>query len=211
MDPLWTNLVSFLSIFTLAIISPGPNFILVVNRSLSRSRAHGVWTSLGVALGSAFYGLCGLLGWIVLLDSYEYLGTVVRFAGGLYLVVLGGQMGVKFFRKQAAASTLPASGEESGRRPMLLLLSGLAINLSNPKARAFYLSLFTVVLAPGSPLLAKVFLNIAIFLISFSWYALVSILISNPRIQPLFASLQMSVQGLLGGLLVFLGLRLLMA
>ena len=71
MDPVWPDIVSFLTLFTLAIVSPGPNSILVVNRSLQEGRSAGAWTALGVAIGSATYGLCGLLGWIVLIDSAQ--------------------------------------------------------------------------------------------------------------------------------------------
>lgn len=208
MDPVWLNIVSFLVVFTLAIVSPGPNFILVVNRTLSGDRAAGVWTSLGVAVGSAFYGLCGLLGWIVLLDSLEHFGFLIRLVGGGYLVYLGCQMFVRFCRSKMPSAVDRQSPVPTGR-PAILMLTGLATNLSNPKAWAFYLSLFTVVLAPGIPLWAKIVLNLAIFCISFGWYALVAILISNRSIQPGFRALQNVVQGLLGGVLVWLGLQLL--
>jgi threonine efflux protein len=208
MDPVWRDILSFLTLFTLAIVSPGPNFILVVNRSLQGGRLDGAWTALGVAIGSATYGLCGLLGWIVLLDSLAHFGIVIRLIGGGYLVVLGGQMLVKFFRRQKQAA-LASKVQHSAGRPLMLVMTGLVTNLSNPKAWAFYLSLFTVVLTPGMPLEAKVVLNLAMFCISLGWYALVAVLISNRKIQPAFLSLQLIIQGLLGGLLIWLGLQLL--
>jgi len=208
MDPVWQDIVSFLTLFTLAIFSPGPNFILVVNRSLQKGRSAGVWTALGVAIGSATYGLCGLLGWIVLLDSLAHFGFVIRLIGGGFLIVLGGQMLVKFIRRQQQPC-LASPAQHTTGRPLTMVLTGLATNLSNPKAWAFYLSLFTVVLTPGMPLGAKVGLNLAMFCISFGWYTLVAVLISNRKFQPMFLSLQMIIQGLLGGLLIWLGLQLL--
>lgn len=208
MDPVWIDIVAFLAVFTLAIVSPGPNFILVVNRTLSCNRAAGVWTSLGVAVGSAFYGLCGLLGWIVLLDSLEHFGYLIRLVGGGYLVFLGCQMVMNYCRSKLPP-VLNRQEPILAVRPAILMLTGLATNLSNPKAWAFYLSLFTAVLAPGIPLWAKIVLNLAIFCISFGWYALVAILLSNSSIQPGFRALQNVVQGLLGGALVWLGLQLL--
>lgn len=209
MDPVWTEIAAFLAVFSLAIVSPGPNFVLVVNRSLAGGRADGVWSALGVALGSGFYGLCGLLGWIVLLDSLEHFGHVIRLVGGSYLVVLGLQMALKFIRRQGSARVAANRFRSPPGRPFSLVLTGLATNLSNPKAWAFYLSLFTVVLAPDLPLWAKVVLNLAIFWISFGWYALVALLLSSQRIQPGFLAGQRIVQGLLGGVLMYLGLALL--
>lgn len=209
MTAVWTELAAFLGVFTLAIVSPGPNFVLVVNRSLAGGRADGVWSAFGVALGSGLYGTCGLLGWIVLLDSLPHFSGLVRLFGGGYLVFLGAQMALNLLRRRGP-ETLPAEALRvlSGR-PVSLVLSGLATNLSNPKAWAFYLSLFTVVLAPDLPVWAKVVLNLAMFWISFGWYALVATLLTRRRIQPGFRGLQRAVQGLLGGVLIYLGLALL--
>jgi threonine efflux protein len=208
MSPVWINLCSFLGVFILVIISPGPNFILVVNRSMTGPLANGLWTALGVAVGSGFYGLCGLLGWIEVLDSFKYFGLLVRLAGGGYLVCLGLQMLVRYCRLRHRPAVIAAGAERSPNRPFSLLASGLATNLSNPKAWVFYLSLFSVVLAPGVPLWAKIFLDISLFLISLSWYSLVAVLISRQRRQPFFLSRQLAVQGLLGSVLIVLGLRL---
>jgi len=208
MDTVWSAIVSFLTLFALAIVSPGPNFILVVNRSLQGGRHDGAWTALGVAIGSATYGLCGLLGWIVLLDSLSHFGFAIRLLGGGYLVVLGGQMLLRVLRRPPQPS-LASTAQRSVGRPLPLIVTGLVTNLSNPKAWAFYLSLFTVVLTPGMPLWAKILINLAMFGFSFGWYSLVALLISNQRIQTGFLALLVVIQGLLGGMLIWLGLQLL--
>lgn len=202
----WLAIGSFLAVFTLAIVSPGPNFILVVNRALADSAGAAIWTALGVAIGSAVYGLCGLLGWIVLLDSQPSLRTLLHWVGGLYLAYLGGQMLLRCWKTR---QQIKASSDVATRSSWQLVMSGLLTNLSNPKAWAFYLSLFTVVLTPGLPLWSKVFLNTAIFLISFGWYSLMALLVAHGRLGGGFHWFGRLVQACLGLLLLVLGMRLL--
>jgi threonine efflux protein len=60
------------------------------------------------------------------------------------------------------------------------------------------------------PLWGKVVLNIAMFVISFVWYAIVAVLISSRRFQPIFLGLQPFIQGTLGVLLLVLGGKILL-
>lgn len=207
MDAVWWQIVSFLGFFTLAIISPGPNFILVVNIALGGSRRDGLLTALGVATGSGLYALAGLLGVIALLETLPSLAFALRILGSGYLVYLGIGMLIGSWqlarRLPAKIPSIPAAP------PGKVFLRGLVTNLSNPKAWAFYLSLFTLVLVPGTPTWAKGLLNIGMFLISFAWYATVALLISHRRVQPLFNRVQPLVQGILGTLLIGLGGKLL--
>ena len=87
--------------------------------------------------------------------------------------------------------------------------TGMLTNLTNPKAWAFYLSLFTLVMGPAFPLWGKVFLNISMFLISLVWYATVAYLVSSRTFQPLFLSYRPVIQGVLGFLLIIVGGRIL--
>ncbi|AMV71619.1 LysE family transporter [Desulfuromonas carbonis] len=206
MENLWLNISAVLAIFTLAIISPGPNFLMVVSTTLGDSRRAGLFTALGVATGSGLFALAGLLGLILVINTLPHFATAVAVLGGGYLAWLGATMVGRLFRPRLplTAATVAAGG----RSPLQAYRAGLITNLTNPKAWAFYFSLFTLVLAPGAPLWAKVFLNLAMFLISFGWYALVALLISERRVQPLFLRAQPLIQALLGLMLIFLGGRL---
>jgi threonine efflux protein len=210
MNPDWLNIVSVLAIFTLAIISPGPNFIMVVNTSLADSRRAGLFTALGVAIGSGLFALAGLLGLILLISSLPHFAVLIRMVGGGYLAWLGLGMMRKALRRPRGSAVVPGMvGSQAS--PGRALRTGLFTNLTNPKAWAFYFSLFTLVASPTTPLWVKVFLNITMFLISFGWYSSVALLISDRRAQPHFLRLQPIIQGLLGVLLLGLGGRLLLS
>ena len=89
MDPIWFSFFSFLTVYVFAIVSPGPNFVLVVDRSLVDSRRVGLFTALGVATGSGLFGLAGLVGLIVIINSLPNFAVLIRMVGGGYLVWLG--------------------------------------------------------------------------------------------------------------------------
>lgn len=206
MENIWLNICSVLLVFSIAIISPGPNFILVLNRSLTDSRRTGVYSAFGVATGSGLFALAGLLGLLVLVNSLPYFATLIRYIGGVYLVYLGLSMLL------TCRQTMPTGGNDSSASmpPFAAYRSGLLTNLTNPKAWAFYLSLFTLVIDTEFPLWAKGFLVVSMFLISFGWYALMALMVSDRRLQRRFLNLQPLIKSTLGSLLILLGGKLLL-
>ncbi len=207
MESTWPAIFTFLSVFTFAIVSPGPNFILVTNTALGQSRRAALLTALGVATGSGLFALAGLVGLLVLVHSIPYFALLTRFVGGGYLTWIGFDMLRNCRRKKAPES------EANAQRAVSSLASyrvGLLTNLTNPKAWAFYLSLFALLMNPGFPLWGKIVLNVAMFVISFAWYAIVAVLISSRRFQPVFLNMQPVIQGTLGVLLIVIGSRVLL-
>lgn len=201
------NIASFLLIFSFAIISPGPNFIMVANTSLAGSRRVALHAALGVAVGSGVFALAGMLGLIMLIKSLPYFDQVMPVVGGAYLAWLGFRM----VRDRHAG--IPAGPDAILATELIPSFSafrtGLLTNLTNPKAWAFYVSLFTLVMSPQSQPWVKVLLAVLMFFISLFWYASVALLISSERIRPLFTRIQPGIQLLLGLLLLVLGSRLL--
>ena len=197
----------FLTVFTIAIVTPGPNFVLVVSSSLKESRRHGVMTAFGVATGSALFAATGLLGLIVVAFSWPPMREVMRFFGGGYLLWLGvdtlRKVRPAVDRNQAQLDNIASSLASSYRR-------GLITNLTNPKAWAFYISLFTLILTPHFDLPGKLSLLLAMFLISFGWYALVAFMISHPLFRARMVSWHPYIQTALGILLLVFGARVLL-
>lgn len=206
METIWLNICSMLFVFTIAIVSPGPNFIFVVNRSISDSRKTGIYSAFGVATGSGIFAISGLLGLIVLISALPYFSTFIRYLGGGYLVYLGITMLISC-RQQTLVN--PTNSDNASMAPLTAYYTGLLTNLTNPKAWAFYLSLFTLMIENEFPLWAKVFLAVSMFMISFGWYALMALLISDRRVQGRFFSIQPVIKSVLGTLLILLGGKLL--
>ncbi len=205
MESIWPAIFTFLGVFALAIISPGPNFILVTNTALNRSRSEGVLTSMGVATGSGIFAFAGLVGLLPLVHSLPHFAEIMRFVGGGYLAWIG----LGMLRTRRSELVPKATDKPIGSSAMVPYRTGMLTNLTNPKAWAFYLSLFTLVMGPDFPLWGKVFLNISMFLISLVWYTSVACLVSSRTFQPLFLSYRPVIQGILGCLLILVGGRIL--
>lgn len=208
MESTWPAIFTFLSVFTFAIVSPGPNFILVTNTTLANSRRAGLFTALGVATGSGLFALAGLVGLLVLVHSIPHFPLIMRFVGGGYLVWIGFDM-LRNCRHNVSLET--TAKPDANSSSFVFYRTGLLTNLTNPKAWAFYLSLFALVMTPNFPLWGKVSLNVSMFLISFFWYATVAVLISSRTFQPIFLSWKPLIQGVLGLLLMVLGGKIMLS
>jgi threonine/homoserine/homoserine lactone efflux protein len=72
----------------LALVSPGPNFALMLRIGLVSGRKAALRTTLGIAVGEAIWGAAALFGVGALALRYPLLGSAIRWAGGLFLLWL---------------------------------------------------------------------------------------------------------------------------
>ncbi len=75
-----------------ALITPGPDFFLVSQTAISRSRKDAVLVALGICLGAMVWSLLALMGLNIIFEKMACLKQGLLIAGGLYLCWLGYQM-----------------------------------------------------------------------------------------------------------------------
>jgi len=124
------------------VLTPGPNMIYLISRSICQGRAAGLISLSGVALGFIFYMLCAAFGITVLVLAVPYAYDALRFGGALYLLYLAWQAVKPGGRSPFEVRDLPKDS------PRKLFAMGLATNLLNPKAAVLYLSLLPQFIAP---------------------------------------------------------------
>ncbi|MEO6677155.1 MAG: LysE family transporter [Pseudomonas sp.] len=172
-------LLSLALLWTVAVVTPGPNFFNTAQLAASCSRRHGVVAALGVATGTVLWGLAGGLGIKSLFSAAPTLYLAFKIAGGCYLIYLG----LKQFKRQPA--TLPGAGHSldgAGRTLLSAYVRGFVGNMTNPKAALFVATIFATAM-PASPppmLLALAVLTMAS--LSFSWYCSVALLFASRRV-----------------------------
>jgi threonine/homoserine/homoserine lactone efflux protein len=195
---------AFWAAFALALVSPGPNFALMLRIAASSGRQAGLRTTLGIAVGETVWGLAAVLGVAALALRYPLLGTAIRWAGGAFLLHLALCALRSAWRGEAgeASATPPAAGG---------FWTGLALMLLNPKAGFFWVSLTGVLLGPqASPATGVVAVGVAV-LLSLLWHASLALAFSGTRATWLYARARRGIEALLGTAFAALGLKLLAA
>lgn len=137
------HLLAFAAIALGMVLTPGPNMIYLVSRSVCQGRMAGMISLCGVALGFVVYMLCAATGITAIVVAVPCAYDALRLAGALYLLWLAWQAvrpgGQTPFRLRELAPDSP-------RR---LFAMGLATNLLNPKIAVMYLSLLPQFVEPG--------------------------------------------------------------
>ena len=119
---------------TLALLAiPGPSVLFVVARTVEHGRAAGLVSMLGVETGALVHVAVAAAGLSALVASSPTALTVLRWAGGAYLLWLGAQA---LRRRRAALAGAPAPRTSKAR----LFRQGVLVDLLNPKTALFFLA-----------------------------------------------------------------------
>lgn len=186
----------------LAVASPGPDFAVVVRESVARGRITGVWTALGVGCGIFLHVGYSLLGIGLLISQSILLFSLLKWLAAGYLIYLG----VKALRARAQSAD-PAVQASLPRPARAAFLGGLLVNGLNPKATLFFLSLFSLVIDPHTPLLIQLGYGLYLAAATALWFCLVALLFSQTRVRDSFLRLGHWFERLTGVVFIALGVR----
>ena len=190
------------------VLTPGPNMLYVVSRSLCQGRMAGVISLFGVVAGFIVHMLAAAVGLTALFLAVPLAFTVLKWVGALYLSWLAWQALKPGARSPFEPQPLPPDS------PRKLFLMGFITNLFNPKVAMFYVAFFPQFIRPeqGSVFAQSLILgmtNIAIsFSINFTLAMLAAAISACFARHPLWLVAQRYVMGLvLGALAVRLALE----
>ncbi|HSG88175.1 MAG TPA: LysE family transporter [Pseudomonadales bacterium] len=192
---------------TLAVMSPGPSFLVVARTALSISPRTALWTTVGLGLGTLLWSAAALFGLTVLFAQLPWLYAGVRLLGALYLLWLA----VMLWRHAATPLALTTSTEPARAARLTALRSGLLTQLANPKVAVFFGSIFVTFL-PADPSPSFLLVALALtFVIEVAWYGTVSIALSHRRLREGYMRMKSTIDRITGTVLAGLGLRLALA
>ncbi len=188
----------------MAVISPGPDFVVCLKNTLRYSRSIGIWTALGFALGVLVHVTYCLLGIALIISQSVLLFNIIKLIGAGYLIYLG--------IKALMASSAPAMEIEvkHARKmitPLQAVWSGFLTNLLNPKATLYFLGFFSVVIPPETPAFWMGIIIVLIFGIAFAWFAVVATLMTVNKVRSQFLRIEQILDKVFGGILILLGLK----
>jgi threonine/homoserine/homoserine lactone efflux protein len=151
------------------VLTPGPNMVYLVSRSISQGRTSGLISLIGVAVGLVFYMCCAALGITSLLLAVPYAYDALKICGAAYLLYLAWQAVRPGGRSPFQVKDLPA---DSTRK---LLSMGLVTALLNPKIAVMYFSLLPQFIHPerGSVLGQSLMLGFTQIIVSVTFNAMI--------------------------------------
>jgi threonine/homoserine/homoserine lactone efflux protein len=153
------------------VLTPGPNMVYLISRSITQGPAAGIVSLGGVALGFVFYMLCAAFGITALLLAIPFAYDALRFAGAGYLLWLAWQAVKPGGRSPFQVRQLAIDS------PRKLFAMGFVTNLLNPKIAMLYLALLPQFIDPtaGSVLAQSVVLGAIQIAISVSVNAMIAL------------------------------------
>lgn len=191
----------------LALLSPGPDFFLIIGHAVRHRLRGSLFICLGIALGNALYICLAVSGWSVM-RQMPALYRLLELAGAAYLAWLGFLL-LRASREAANRKPTPSqpspnqtgslgTGHASPLSPGRQLLTGLGSALLNPKNAVFYLTLMTVILGPTATLPQQAFAGVWMTLLVFAWDAALAAAISLPGAQRALEKRIPLIEGLAG-------------
>ncbi|MFN7243805.1 LysE family translocator [Dietzia cercidiphylli] len=200
-------------IWVIAVISPGPDLVVVLHRSLV-GRRHGVATAVGVVAGIAIWLAAAFAGLAALVRVYPQIMTGLQVAGGLLLASLG-VLGLRgWWRSRAGAGLVdgnpdgpvsPAPDRPDPRLPGTDFARGLATNLANPKALVFFGAVLTPFLSGEVPPGQSVVLVAGMIAVALVWFCALAVAASHRRVNERVGRVLPTVDVVVSALFVAVG------
>jgi len=207
-----TILTTLAVVHFIALMSPGPDFALVVQNATRYGRQTGLYIALGLSCGILLHSIFSLTGVSYLVHQQPSLFALLQLAGGSYLFYLG----YGALKGTWNSFKTPTRNETENEQPSLLLSNkrqafsrGFATNILNPKALVFFVSLMSSLVPATMSLGGKGIALVILWSLSLLWFSFLAWVLSTKRMQRKIKSLAIYIDGLCGILFSFIGLSIL--
>ena len=159
------NFGLFVTAVLLLNATPGPDTAYIVGRSIAQGRTAGLLSALGISVGCCVHALASALGLSAILAASATAFTLIKLAGGIYLIYLGARM---VFSKPAQAAVDTTRDVRSHRK---IFWQAMVTNVLNPKVILFYLAFIPQFVRADAPnkTLAFFVLGATFAVISMGW------------------------------------------
>ncbi|MBS5838565.1 MAG: LysE family translocator [Pseudomonas sp.] len=201
------DVLMFAAACLIMVLTPGPNMIYLISRSICQGRKAGVTSLLGVVAGFFVHMLAAAIGLTAVFLAVPLAYEALKWAGALYLLWMAWQAVRPGARSPFEARELLPDA------PSRLVLMGFLTSVLNPKVAMFYLSIFPQFISPehGSLFIQSILLGLTQISVSFTVNLLIALFASGIAVwfvrNPLWLAVQRYV---MGGVLAALAVRLML-
>ena len=208
MDAL-TSLLAVALVSILAVISPGPDFAIVLKNSLVHSRKAGMLSAVGICLALIIHLSYTLIGIGLLIAENPYLYSIIKYVGVAYLFYIGCKGVISSYNK---ASSLDLEYTKSANQisSTAALMQGFLTNLLNPKAAIFFISLFSQFIDSNTSVLLRLEYAFINWSVALFWFLFLAYIVTCKHILGKINQYRLYIDRVMGYALMLLGVRLLL-
>ncbi|MGL4938443.1 LysE family translocator [Shewanella sp.] len=221
-------LLTLALIHTVALISPGPDFAIMVKIATQQSRLTAMATALGISTAILLHTLFSLTGVSLLITRSQTLYLLIQMIGAGYLAWMGlgalrAGMGAlcakpRAWSGTAAKSALAQDGPKARSGAALNadlsvgrgFLAGFYTNLLNPKALVFFLTLFSALISPSVSFSTQLAATLGLFTLSLLWFGLLAAFLSRAQVQLRLQRLTLLIDTVIGLIFITVALAILL-
>ncbi len=203
------NFEAFLIAITILTLTPGLDTALVIRNTSRGGFADGTVTSFGICFGLFVHATFSAIGVSAILASSAQLFQIVKFIGAVYLIWLG----ISSLRSlRHTGGGLVVEAKHSNKLQLKRSLrEGFLSNVLNPKTAVFYLAFLPQFVDPHYSLLGQSLLMASIhFVIAMIWQCSLAGALSKAKALLKNSSFMRWMEGITGGVLIALGVKLLL-
>lgn len=204
MQNYWPEFLTVALVHLLAVASPGPDFAVMLKQSLTQSRSNALLTACGVGLAILVHVGYSLLGIGFIIQQSVWLFSVLKIVGALYLTWIA----FHCLRSRRTDIHVDVTAEKTQSHWAALRL-GFLTNALNPKATLFFVSLFSVVISPGTPIAVQAGYGVYMAVATGLWFCMVATFFTLPRVRQAFNRFGHWLDRAMGGILILLAGQLL--
>jgi RhtB (resistance to homoserine/threonine) family protein len=183
----------------LAVVSPGPDFAIVLRQSLRHGRGAAIWTAVGIGCGLSIHITYSLLGLGLFLKDSARALDIVKWFGAAYLAWIG----VRALRARPREGDIDLMLNPAVPTRRAAWITGFLVNVLNPKAALFFLSLFPLAVSATTPRWVQAGYGVWMALSTVAWFAFVGLVFTRAEVRRAFLSHGHWIDRVLG--VVFLG------
>ena len=210
----------------LAVASPGPDFALILKQSIRYNRRIAIYTSFGIAAGIIVHVTYSLVGIGLLIASDERLFTALKYIAASYFCYIawhclrakkpGNELSTSASKDVTDSTVSPGDAvtvDTSTKTPSAksAFLNGFLINALNVKATLFFVSLFSVVIAPETLLSIKIAYGAYLVAATGAWFCFLSYMLTQDRVRYVLQRKGYILDRVMGIILLILAIQLVLS
>lgn len=185
------------SAILLALMSPGPDFMITLKQSINHSRKYAIISSFGISIGIVVHLAYTILGFSFILKTFPNFLDYIRYIGALYLIYIG--------YKSLKSSHIKVESDKQSMSSKKAFLLGFVCNVFNPKATMFFLSIFSIIVNESTPVYIQLLFGLFCVIANFVWYSMIAIFLTRKKSIEVFNNYSNIINKIIGSALILFG------